>query len=532
MDPMSYSGVGIRSPFRSAVCRTLPVALLGVLALLLVLTSLEKHLTYDELPNLFYGRRFLAEGPGVGSRSGGPVVALSALPRLHNLSPGWRLRAVDADEVQRLLVRMPTMGFALGLGVLLYWWVGEALGPAAARLTLALYVFNPTILAHGKQVTGDLATAFFTTGALFAAWRFARWPSRAAFLWCVASTAGAALSKYSALYLLLVIPALVASCAWRDGQRLAVRRVLRWAGVAVAFVVGVLFLINAVYRFDGTLRSSAEITFKSRAIRQVAAWGLPMPVPVGFVRGIDRAADAGESADSPCGSNYVLGRLSTGTTWYAFPLMLLLKTPLAFFVLAGIGLAGGLRRESTAVWRFWLVPALVHLALFSLGVKWQIGIRYLLPAVVLLLPLAGAAARAPARVNRVLVLALTGWYVVSALSYYPHPMCYFNELIGRRIHAYRYLADSNLDWEDRSADIARYRLRHKELDITVEPVEPRTGYVLVGANRLLGLLGDDNRYAYLRRLEPMDHVGYSFLLFHVAPGDLPSAGRHPPSPAP
>jgi hypothetical protein len=28
-------------------------------------------------------------------------------------------------------------------------------------------------------------------------------------------------------------------------------------------------------------------------------------------------------------------------------------------------------------------------------------------------------------------------------------MSYFNELIGRRVNAYRFLADSNLDWEDR-----------------------------------------------------------------------------------
>jgi len=520
---MNTPGVAIRARLDSAVRRTLPVALLGALALLLVLTSLEKHLTYDELPNLFYGYRFLTAGPGVGSRSSGPVVALSVLPCLHSLATGSQRKAVDADEVQRLLVRMPTMGFALGLGMLLYRWVSEALGPAAARLTLALYVFNPTILAHGKQVTGDMATAFFTTGALFAAWLFARRPGRWAFLWCVVSTAGAALSKPTALYLLLVIPVLVASCAWRNGLRPTVRQVLSGIGLVTAFVLGVLFIINAVYRFDGTFQRSTEVPFKSRAARRVAAWGLPMPLPAGYARSIDRAADAGEGTDSPCGPNYVVGKLSAGITWYAFPLMVLLKTPLAFFGLAGITLTSGMRRTPAAAWHFWLVPALVHLAVFSFGVKWQLGIRYVLPTVVLLLPLAGAAALATKGLRHALMLALTGWYVVSALSYYPHPMCYFNELIGRRTNAYRYLADSNLDWEDRSAEIARYRLRHRDLDIAFQPLEPRTGYVLVGANHLVGLLGGSGRYEYLRRLEPIDHVGYSCLLFHVRPEDLPSA---------
>ena len=46
MEPMSTPGVGIRARLDSAVRRTFPVALLGALTLLLVLTSLEKHLTY------------------------------------------------------------------------------------------------------------------------------------------------------------------------------------------------------------------------------------------------------------------------------------------------------------------------------------------------------------------------------------------------------------------------------------------------------------------------------------------------------
>jgi hypothetical protein len=95
--------------------------------------------------------------------------------------------------------------------------------------------------------------------------------------------------------------------------------------------------------------------------------------------------------------------------------------------------------------------------------------------------------------------------------------------------SYRYLADSNLDWEDRSAEIARYRLRHKDMDIAVEPPEPRAGYVLVSANSLVGLLGGPQRCEYLRRLEPIDHVGYSFLLFHVTPEDLASSHARPPS---
>jgi hypothetical protein len=510
---------------RKTIGRLLPFTLLATLALLLVLTSLEKRLTYDEPYQLDYGYRLLTEGPSVRVRERLPVMALSALPCLVD---GCRRSDLDADEGRRLLVRAPSMIFALATGLLLYLWVAEALGAGAARLTLALYVFNPTVLAHGKQVTTDMATAFFTVAALFAAWRFGRRASAAAFACAVLATAGAALSKYTSLYLLVLLPALVASMAWRILRGPAAGRArLRALGLAAVFVVAALLLVNASYGFAGTLTRSGRVIFESTAVRRLAAWNLPLPLPVPYVQGFDFAVNVGETL--AFGPNYVLEQRNYVGVWYAYPLMVLLKTPLAFFVLAGLALARGLPRESSSAWRLWLVPSLFHLAYFSLGVRVQIGIRYLLPAVVLLLPLAGVAARGASRAGRLAVGALSVWYAVSSLSYFPHPMCYFNELIGRRIGAYRFLADSNLDWEDRAADIARYRVQHPRVDIAVEPEEPRVGEVLVGANRLLGVSGGPERYRYLRRLSPIDHVGYSFLLFHVTPADLPAARRREPA---
>jgi hypothetical protein len=259
------------------------------------------------------------------------------------------------------------------------------------------------------------------------------------------------------------------------------------------------------------------VAFKSEAGRRLAEWDLPLPVPVPYALGGDLAAYWSERLRS---TNYILARRSRDGVWYAFPLMLILKTPLPFFVLLGIAAARSVRRRGFPSWCFWIVSALGHLLIFSFGVPAQIGIRYILPTVVLLIPVAGAAALPEARLKPLVLLTLVVWHTISTLSYLPHPMSYFNELIGRRIHAYRFLADSNLDWEDRTADIARYRARHPELDIALEPPEPRTGNILVGANRLLGIIGDE-RYRYLRRLQPVGHVGYSFLLFRVTSDDLP-----------
>lgn len=489
--------------------RLLTPLLLAVLALLLVLTSVGKRLSYDEPYHLEYGRRFLVEGPQVRMRERLPMMALSALPCL---ATGCEKATLDASESARLLVRAPTMLFALLCGWLLKRWTAAMLGEAAGLLALGLYVFNPTVLAHGKQVTGDMATACFTVGALYAAWLFASERRPVWFLAAALATAGAALSKYTALLLIVLVPAL----ALFGGalRSLATRR--RAAGLAlagsVAFVLLVLLQVAAAYGFDGLLSRAAETRWQSDLLKRAAALDVRLPVPVPYAQGFDFAADLQErGAFAP---TYVLGQRHPRGVWYAFPVMVLLKTPLAGFGLLALGLAALRARRDALL--YWLLPAALILAFFSLGVQIQIGVRYVLPALLLGVPLAGAAALS-ARPRLVLGLAL--WYVASSLSYLPHPMSYFNELIGGRVNAWRFLADSNLDWEDRSAEIAAYSARHPELDIAVEPPEPRSGYVLVGANRLLGLIGDDD-YRWLRKNhEPIGHVGYSYLLFSVPPGD-------------
>jgi hypothetical protein len=104
-------------------------------------------------------------------------------------------------------------------------------------------------------------------------------------------------------------------------------------------------------------------------------------------------------------------------------------------------------------------------------------------------------------------------------------MSYFNELIGRRVNAYRYLADSNLDWEDRGHDIARFTAEHPEIDLVIEPPAPRAGHILVGANNLVGIY-EPERYRWLREnFEPVGHIGYSYLLFEVTPERLEEVSK-------
>src|SRR5688572_19091773 len=146
--------------------RVASALLLVAMAALLATGSLHKKLAYDEFDNLAYGHRFLTDGPSAEMRGQRmPVLALNALGCL---ADGCRLKVLDASEVRRIAVRLPTMLFTLALAALVFVWTGELFGPRAALLALLLFAFQPTFLGHGKQVTSDVAVTFFMTLAVYA----------------------------------------------------------------------------------------------------------------------------------------------------------------------------------------------------------------------------------------------------------------------------------------------------------------------------------------------------------------------------
>lgn len=489
------------------------------MAALLVLGSRHKKLAYDEYDNLAYGHRLLTKGPVLppsGQRM--PILVLNAL----GCPEGCRQADVDATEGSLLLVRLPTMLFALGLALAASGWAAEWFGPRAGLLALLLAAFQPTFLAHGKQVTSDVQAAFFTVAALWTAWRASRrrGPASLNLVLSAAMTSGALLSKYTSV-LLVPILGLILVIDLRKRGALHPRALRDAAGAAAAFLLLVLLFLNAAYFFDGTFRRADSYPWRSARLQPLASWPVPLPLPRVFVLGIDFSFHVQEQPDLGRGNNYVLGRLNTEGVWYAFPLMLLLKTPLGLFLLLALAAKAPLPAARGAGPVAWLLlPFAVVTAFFSLLVAPQLGIRYLLPALPFLLVYAARSFATASPRQRRLAGVLALWCVLSALSYHPHPMSYFNELIGPRVNAYRFLADSNLDWEDRSYDIARFRAEHPEIDLVVEPEAPRAGWILVGANKLVGVY-EPERYRWLREnFRPERHVGYSYLLFRVPPDRL------------
>jgi hypothetical protein len=516
-------------PSAGVLRRVVPPLLLIVMAALLVLSSLHKPLAYDEFDNLAYGYRFLDRGPGAPMR--GQRMPILVLNALGCAAGGCRQDAVNASEAALLKVRLPTMIFALLLGVLVHRWGREVLGEAGGFAALWLYAFNPNFLAYGNKVTSDVPAAFFTAASLYFFWKLCRQPRAANFVACALTTTGALLSKYTSL-LLFPVFALLLLLKWLDrpGEaRQQAQTAPKAATAAAGFVLLVVLLVNTAYLFKGTFRSWADYAWESDAFRALHLDHIPIPLPRVFVQGLDYSSYLQEHVEVGRGLNYVLGQLSTRGVWYAFPLMILLKTPLSFFALLGLAVAARQEepRPDRWTWLVLIVPFAAVIACFSLLATAQLGIRYLLPGLpTLILCGARGAAFGTTPRRRLAIIALLAWYAASTLSYHPHYVAYFNELIGRRVNAYRFLADSNLDWEDHRYFIGRFQARHPEMAIAVEPPGPRAGYVLIGANQLVGIYGPE-RYRWLREhFSPIGQVAYSHLLFYVPPEQLPETGLH------
>jgi 4-amino-4-deoxy-L-arabinose transferase-like glycosyltransferase len=495
-----------------------PALLLATMAGLMVDAARHKRLVYDEVDNLAYGRRYLREGPAAiphGQRM--PVLALNALGCIHRQC---RTPFVNRSDQTRLLARAATIVAVLALGVVVYAWAGALFGPLAALAALWLHVFNPNMLGHGKQVTSDVPAALFTALAVYLLWRHLRGPRVLTFVGAAAATAAAILAKITSVLLLPVMAGLFAAhlALARERPRLTRRGAARGLGRGLAFLLLVLAFVNAGYQFDGTFTPAAGIAWRSQALQPLRGLQVPLLLPRALLWTLDQSYLVQEDPRVGRGANYVLGQLNTDGRWYAFPLMVLLKTPLALFALLAWALwlrAPG-ERPALALWL--LGPALAWVAFFSLFVKPQIGVRYLLPAFPFLFVLAARpTAAARGRTPRLLLGALLLWYAGSSLSYRPHYVAYFNEAIGSRLDAYRYLADSNLEWEDAFYWVTEYRLKHPDRPFAYEPRAPQAGWVLVSANELVGIF-DPERFRWLREnFRPLDHVAYGHLLFYVPP---------------
>jgi hypothetical protein len=500
------------------------------------LTSvLQETQTWDEAGHLTAGYVYLKTGHVAFFTDHPPLRAIFAVPLLFmNLQlpldrPEWKENDQPAFATQflytnryhpdRLLLagRGVAIALTLAFGAILAWWTERRFGARAALLALALFAFEPNLIAHGRYVTTDMLFAF-TFFLASIAWCEFLWYRLGPFyrVWVPGVALGLAFAaKFSALALLPVY-LVVGLAAWRQG-----RIGLRTLAQAMAATLGVSLLVVA-------------IAYAPETIRWMTLQQPNHPFVTGIGQVLRKSHDGHES--------YLLGEISQTGWWYYFPVVVAVKTPVSLLALLAIGVAGFVWRPSSLyklplAWFAMAVPAALFFGISMVNAV-NIGVRHILPIYPIFCVLAA-----------ILVLRLpwgtaigalgVGILILESVLIYPNYLGFFNLVAGGPQAGPRYLLDSNLDWGQDvkklrtwlqargvnqvcmeyfgNTGVEFYGIPMRRLPQTWETAErdKLNCVAAISVTNLYGLYVPRGSYAWLQQREPDARIGWSIYVYDL-----------------
>lgn len=570
-----------RARFNLAIVAS--IVLLGFATTRIVLTYRAFSATADEPATVAAGMEWLDQGTYRVDNSHPPLARVAAAlgPYLAGLRmPAGEFkdlteprRAADWPEVGKrifyerdsysrnlALARLGVLPFFVLATALVAIWTRKVFGDMACLLAVLLFTTLPPVLGNAGLATTDIVMTATLMATLLALMYQLERPTY--FGSCVLglTTALAILSRFSVLAFLPACGLAMVACRWMVTRNKG-RSMQPWKRRAArAGVCGiVIFLVVwAGYRFSvrpphPLEESSSQILGTKGALHDLAsamAENVPVPAPELF-SGIrfQRQHNYFGSA------SYLFGKARRGGWWYFFPVVLAVKTPLAFLILSGIGVVSILRKGLVRNdWRALALPAMAAAVLVvSMFSKINLGVRLILPVYPLLAIVAGYGAFrlwtfAYARpIGPAILALLLLWQITASARIHPDYLAYFNELAGS--HPEHIVVGPDLDW---GQDLSRLveTLRARKIDVVsaacvglpefkapdslqlrpLLPFQPTTGWIAISMTRLER--GDTNPpyygYAWLHSCKPAARVGRSILLYHVDPGGCPTANTWVP----
>ncbi len=519
--------------------------LVAAMGIVQVTSAFGETATWDEPVHLTAGYSYLVTGQYIMNPEH-PALAkmLCALPlrlfynvKLDTNSPEWKksefrdvgniflYRNTRDSEVLLYTARSVNIALTLLFAVFVAWWTNKRFGAATGLFAVALFAFDPNLIANGRYVTTDLAAALFvfTTAILWIEYLLEqKW------WWLVLtgiSLGCAAASKYSAVYL---APVLLVMFWWKGRS---VKQFLKCTGVLALLSIVVL----AVVYWPEVSHPSALPKLRSALTRKgfmgPILWQFARRIPVKaytFLVGLDRLSEH----DAVGHPSYLLGQLSTFGWWYYFPVAFAVKTPAAALVgmlAAALLIWRSKRRELLAIL---LIPPFVYFG-FAIHSHIDIGIRHLLP-VYAFFYIATAAVLVERVRWRWLAIAVPVLVAVESFSIYPYYLTFFNVFAGGPDAGPKYLLDSNIDWGQDVKRLGRYMekngikkiyfcffgnvdLVRYHIDSEAIPDDPETidGYVAISATPLYGLYVPKDEFLWLRNRKPTAIIGHSIYLYDM-----------------
>lgn len=592
----------------------LALILLAIMFFMAVFSIKEDSLTMDELAHLPAGYSYLSQQDMRLNPEHPPLMKdLAALPLLFiegikfpseikdwetDINGQWGfgnnfLFKSNSDLTDKMIFwgRIPMILLLILLGFFVFKWARELFGNKAAILALFLYSFSPTFLAHGRLVTTDVAAAIGAVLAIYYFLKFLKTPTRKNIVIAGIAFAIAQLLKFSLILLFPFFIIIFFFWVIFKVEREKIKQFFSYGVKTTLIFVVAFLLIWPVYQFHvlnlptEKIKQYSQELLKSHPLNdilpklplnienasEIISWMAERPVlkpwsyyTLGVFMITERAAGGH--------TTYFMGEVSASGWIQYFPIVYIIKEPLAFHILTLIALLFFVYSIKRPFWRqtpsrlrnwikahFTEFVFLVWLLTYwgvSLSSNLNIGVRHLLPTFpfVYILVSGGIIVLLKAEKNLPfklikysILIILILWQAVSVIRIYPHFLSYFNETVGGPNNGYIYTVNSNLDWGQDLKRLKKWIDEEKIDEIYVDyfggadskyhlgeklkpwyggwnPEKlPKGSYLAVSVTLLQGGKGQpvhgfdqsSGYYRWLDKYKPIKKIGYSIFIYYI-----------------
>ncbi|KKP99076.1 MAG: Tetratricopeptide repeat protein [Parcubacteria group bacterium GW2011_GWD2_38_12] len=535
--------------FERKFTNILACALLGIMLILAVASMWNDSVIMDESPHIAAGYSYLKYKDMRLNPEHPPLIKdIAALPlqfmdlKFPNDGKAWKENINDqwvlgsqflyesGNNPDKIIFwgRIGPILIMLLLGFYIFKWTLEEFGDKTALMALTLYVFSPTILAHGRFVTTDIGATAGIFISIYYFVKFLRNKTPKFFILASLAFGFAILAKFSTFLLIpfLGLLALLYGYIQTDAPfKEKIWRSFKHGVMSVSIIsAGFIFVVWPIYQWHTwnypAERQKADTIFNlgsfgNRLFADPIIWMSDKPIlrPFaqyghGFLMVTQRATGGN--------TTYYLGEVSSAGWKSYFLIVYLIKEPLAKHIMILIAIYGFIKLFIANTKRRHEEPsmftALIHWAknnyhevamlgfiilywLVTLRSNLNIGVRHIIPTFPFVYVLISAEINKWAILKNeiidlskfpfkaignvigsylkifsryALIAILLFWYAIATIFTFPYFLAYFNELIGGPKNGYRYVVDSNLDWGQDLKRLTQYVEKNKINKIGVE----------------------------------------------------------------
>jgi hypothetical protein len=461
------------------------IAILFAHLLLLVHCAVRKSICFDEGAHLSAGLAYLRFGEMSIYDLSPPLVRMwAAIPAYlahPNIPPAKSMLDIPPrerhwvyfDQFQKfnlervhemvLWARFMLMPFSLATALVIFFWTKKLYGDLAALIACAVWCFSPTIIAQGSTLGTDMPTAFTMLIACGLWLRFLRSGKKSTAIWASIAIALAHTMKFTAL---LLWPILIAiTIVEIIGKRARWREILPGSAISIIFT---FVAINGVYGFKLMGDRLGKFEFDSSTMRAVQH-SLPSWLPVPFNRYLVEGFDAQKWEAEGVYVTALFDEAYFGGDWRYYPWLILTKTTVGGLLLLGICIGSFFVKRLGAD----ELPPLIFVIVIALGtqigLKLDIGIRYLLPLYAPAIILLGRSVA----VRKLKPIAIAAVIAIATETIFATPR--FHSFVNVIARPWR--ADvPDLDWGQSLIELRDWMLFHYQNKIcllNLGPVDPK-----------------------------------------------------------